>query len=100
MKPASGDDQNESSSVAWPSVLQIASSDEFEQSFAVAQLAVKLWENKMARLNSKPLEKENVKDKGPAKFLAAAWELIQSAREHVLRPQSDAEYLVAHGWEP
>ena len=96
MKPESGDDQNEWSYVAWPSVLQIASRDEFEQSFAVAQLAVKLWENKMARLNSKPFEKENVKDKGPAEFLAAAWKLIQRAREHVLGPQSDAEYLAAH----
>ena len=49
MKAESADGQNESTDVPWPSVLQIASSDEFEQSFAVAQLAVKLWENKMAR---------------------------------------------------
>ena len=33
----------------WPSVLKIAN-DEFQQSVAVAQLAVKLWENKIARV--------------------------------------------------
>ena len=97
MKAESADGQNEPTENPWPSVLQIASSDEFEQSFAVAQLALKLWENKMARLNSKPLEKENVKDKGPAEFLAAAWELIESAGRQVLRPQTSAEYLAEHG---
>ena len=96
MKPASGDDQNESSTVAWPSVLKI-DTDEFGQCLAVARVAVTLWENKVAKLNSKPLEKENVKDKGPAEFLAEAWELIQSARKHVSRPQTNAEYLAVHG---
>jgi hypothetical protein len=48
MEPASGDDQNESTETPWPRVLQIASSDEFEQGLAVAQLAVKLWELKKA----------------------------------------------------
>ena len=37
-----------------------------------------------------------MKDKGPEEFLAEAWKLIQSAREHVLRPQTHAEYLAAH----
>jgi hypothetical protein len=36
MKPASTDGQNESAEKPWPSVLEIASSDEFQQSFAVA----------------------------------------------------------------
>ena len=74
------------------SVLQMGR-DEFEQSLAVAQLAVKLCDLKTA--NSKvPLEKENP---DPEKYLADAWKLIQSAREHVSRAQTDAEYLAAHG---
>jgi hypothetical protein len=78
----------------WPSVLKIAN-DEVQQCVAVAQLAVKLWENKIARVQG-PLEKDKVRDEGPQKFLEEAWELIQSAREHVLRAQTDAEYLAAH----
>jgi hypothetical protein len=82
--------------MSWPSVLQIASSDEFQQSFAVAQLAVKLCELKKAATKV-PLEKDNL---DPKKFLAQAWKLIQSAHEHVLRPQTGVEYMAAHGWEP
>ena len=67
--------------------------DEFEQSLAVAQLAVKLCDLKTATSKA-PLEKENP---DPEKYLADAWKLIQSAREHVSRPQTDAEYLVARG---
>jgi hypothetical protein len=93
MKPGSGDDENESTEMPWPRVLRIASSDEFRQSFAVAQLAVKLCTLKKAE-SKVPLERENLT---PGNFLAAAWELIQSAREHVSRPQTNAEYLVAHG---
>jgi hypothetical protein len=79
----------------WPSVLKIAN-DEFQQSVAVGQLAVKLWENKIARVQG-PLEKDKVRDEGPQKFLEEAWKLIQSARELVSRPQTHEEYLVAHG---
>jgi hypothetical protein len=79
----------------WPSVLKIAN-DEFQQSVAVARLAVKLWENKIARVQV-PLEKDKVRDEGPQKFLEEAWKLIQRAREHVLREQTDADYLAAHG---
>jgi hypothetical protein len=93
MKPASADGQNESTEKPWPSGLEIASSDEFQQSFAVAQLAVKLCELEKAELKDKPLEKANA---SPEKFLEEAWKLIQSAREHVSRPQSNAEYLEAH----
>jgi hypothetical protein len=79
----------------WPSVLKIAN-DEFQQSVAVAQLAVKLWENKIARVQG-PLEKDKVRDEGPQTFLEEAWKLVQSSREHVLREQTDADYLAAHG---
>jgi hypothetical protein len=73
-------------------VPKIANADEFQQSFAIAQLAVRLCE--LRRMTSKiPLEKENL---DPKKFLEQAWELIQSARERVLRPQTNAEYLIAH----
>jgi hypothetical protein len=92
MKPASSNSQNESTETLWPNVLQIASSDEFQQSFAVAQLAVKLCALKKAE-SKVPIEKENL---DPKEFLAEAWELIQSAREHVLREQTNAEYLMQH----
>src|SRR5262245_2671027 len=96
MKNASTDSQrNGATEAAWPRMPKIAGA-EFEQSVAVAQLALKLWEDKIARLNSKPLEKENVKDKGPKEFLGEAWELIQGAREHVLREQTNAEYFAEH----
>ena len=93
MRSTPGNGANELSE--WPSVLKIAN-DEFQQSVAVAQLAVKLWENKIARVQG-PLEKDKVRDEGPQKFLEEAWKLIQSAREHVLREQTDADYLAAHG---
>jgi hypothetical protein len=93
MKIAATDNQkNGATDAPWPSVLEIASSDEFQQSFAVAQLAVKLCEKKRAELKT-DLQKESII---PEKFLKEAWELIQSAREHVLRAQTDAEYLAAH----
>jgi hypothetical protein len=86
-------EQNGSTETGWPTVLRIAKGDEFQQSFAVAQLAVKLCEIKMA--NSKaPLEKENL---DPKNFLKEAWNLIESAREHVARPQTEIEYLVEQG---
>jgi hypothetical protein len=40
----------------------------------------------------KSIEKADPKD-----FLADAWELIESAREHVMRPQTDLEYLIEQG---
>jgi hypothetical protein len=94
MKIAATDNQkNGATDAPWPSVLEIASSDEFQQSFAVAQLAVKLCEKKRAELKT-DLQKESII---PEKFLKEAWELIQSARELVSRPQTHKEYLVAHG---
>jgi hypothetical protein len=76
----------------WPTTLNLAP-DEFQQCLAVAQLAVELCELKKA--NTKvPLEKENL---NPEKFIIEAWKLIQSARDHVLRAQTDTEYLVSHG---
>jgi hypothetical protein len=91
MKPASRNNQNETRT-EWPRVLRM-SCDEFEQSCAVAQLAVRLCELRKVTSNI-PLEK---KDVDPKNFLEQAWDLIQSAREHVSRPETDAEYLVAHG---
>ena len=85
--PASADNQNESTEK--PKIAKL----EFQQSFAVAQLAVKLCTLKKAESKA-PLERESLT---PGNFLAAAWELIQSARKHVSRPQTDAEYLAAHG---
>jgi hypothetical protein len=92
MKPTLADGQNESAGTPWPSVPKI-DHDEFQQSNAVAQLAVRLCELK--KVTSKiPLEKENL---DPEKFLEEAWELIEKAREHVLRQQTGAEYLAQHG---
>jgi hypothetical protein len=50
---ASADGGNESGEKSWPRVLQIASSEEFQQSFAVAQLAVKLCELQKRELQNK-----------------------------------------------
>ena len=50
MKAESADGQNESTEAPWPGVLRMER-DEFEQSLAVAQLAVKLCDLKTA--NSK-----------------------------------------------
>jgi hypothetical protein len=89
VKPASADGQNESTEKPWPSVLEIASSDEFQQSFAVAQLAVKLCEMEKVAPAALMLN--------PDEYLGKAWELIKKAREHVARSQTGAEYLAAHG---
>ena len=85
-------EQNKSTKTQWPTVLRMPG-DEFQQSFAVAQLAVKLWEIKMAK-SKVPLEKENL---DPKDFLEEAWNLIASAGEHVVRPQTTVEYIVEHG---
>lgn len=89
-EPQKADGEKESE---WPSELRIGSGEEFRQSLAVAQVAVKLCELKIAQ-SRVPLEKENFT---PEKFLVEAWELIQSARERVLRPQTNKEDLSAHG---
>ena len=89
MKPTKIDGQNGLLEPTWPNLLQIPS-HEFEQSYAVAQLAARLCDIKIAQ-SKVPLEKENA---DPKNFLPKAWELIQSAREHVLRPQTDEEFLV------
>jgi hypothetical protein len=91
MKASSADGESEPRETPWPSVLKIPA-DEFQQSYAIAQLAVKLCQLKMEKLTA-PLEKQNL---DPETFLAKAWKLIQNARDHVLRPQTNAEYLVAH----
>jgi hypothetical protein len=66
-------------------------SEEFKQSVAITQLAVKLCE--LERANPKvPLEKENL---DPGKFLGEAWKLIEKAHEHVLRPQTEVESFSA-----
>jgi len=97
MKTTGADNQNGSTEAQWPSVPKI-DNDEFQQSVAVAQLAVKLWEIKIAKLNLSPLEKQKLRDNPDlTQCLGEAWELVQKAREHVLEPQSNAEYLVAHG---
>jgi hypothetical protein len=90
MKRESADHQNESTESPWPKVLRITG-EEFQQSLAVAQLAVKLCELK-AHQSKIPVEKENL---DPEKFLNEAWELINRAREQVLRPMTETEYLVA-----
>jgi hypothetical protein len=89
MKPTSADSQNESRVTPWPSVLRIIS-EEFKQSVAVAQLAVKLCELKVQQ-SKIPLERQNL---DPNKFVPDAWDLIQNAREHVFRPKTDVEHLV------
>ena len=53
MKPTSGDEENESRETQWPSVPKIASADEFWQSVAVAELAVKLCELQKRELQNK-----------------------------------------------
>jgi len=92
MKPT--DSQNESGS-APRSGLRVpkVSGEAFQQSFAVAQLAVKLCELKRAGLKTELLKEAET----PEKFLEEAWKLIESAREHVLRPATNAEYVAAAG---
>ena len=81
MKSASGDNQNETRA-DWPRVFKIASTDEFQQSLGVAQLAVKLCELKAASSNVSLGEE----DRDPQNFLTEAWKLIEAAREHGSRP--------------
>jgi hypothetical protein len=92
MKRTSGGGENESAETQWPRVAKIAG-EEFQQSYAVAQLAAKLCELKKASPRI-PAEKENL---DPAKFFDEAWKLIESARDRVLREQTEAEYLAARG---
>jgi hypothetical protein len=126
MKSTSGDSQNESRETPQcPRVLRIAE-DEFQQSVAVAQLAVKLCQLKKAELQKlwdaedkryhhsiQAAVTENEKNKvmtereeqmkgritqfDPTGFLKEASELIHRAREQVLRPQTAAEYLAEQG---
>jgi hypothetical protein len=83
--------QNELTDSGWPSVLRIAPG-KFPQRSAVAQLAAKLWEIEMVKPKSSlsPLEKEKLR---PKDFLKEAWDLITSAREYVVRPQTTVEYI-------
>ncbi len=124
MKPSSADKQTQSAE--WPRTLR-NTGDEFQQSFAVAQLAVRLcvlkkeqrqkqWEAEDKKYSTEysntvgfqagkdRLHQERVEQMGrrmeqlePSAFLGEAWTLIQSAREHVSRPQSVTEYLVEQG---
>jgi hypothetical protein len=125
MKTESADGQNESTEAPWPCVPKIVGT-EFEQSVAVAQLAVKLCELQKRELQNKweaedkkygyeiqravkESEKERVYGErkrqmesriatlAPESFLPTAWQLIEKAGEHVLRAQTDAEYLAARG---
>ena len=72
-EPQKRDGEKESAGVEWPSVLRIGSSEDFQQSLAVARLAVKLWQESKTS-NVKSIEKASPKD-----FLADAWELIEGA---------------------
>src|SRR5438477_9077783 len=90
--PTTDNQKNGAPGALWPSVLKI-DNDEFRQSYAVAQLAVKLSELEMAK-QSTALLKQNL---DPAEFLDKAWKLIESARDRVLREQTGVEYLVSHG---
>jgi hypothetical protein len=85
------DGENESKETQWQNVPNIAG-EVFQQSVAVAQLAVKLCELDMAK-QSTALLKQNL---DPAKFLDPAWELIKGARDRVSREQTNLEYLVLH----
>lgn len=109
----------------WPQILQIGG-DELQQSFAVATLAVqlcglqceqlsKLWAedetHKRALLKATHVPDEQarvwnqrekqlrarVKSLDPTAFLPAAWRLIREAREQVMRPQTNVEYLAERG---
>lgn len=126
MKPTTGDGENESRETQWPSVPKIASADEFRQCLAVARLAVKLCELQKRELQNKweaedkkyahdiqtavtESEKKRVNEErnkqmdlriatlDPEGFLSRAWQLIESAGEHVSRPQTNAEYLEEKG---
>jgi hypothetical protein len=90
MKIAGADNQNGSTEPQRPGVPKI-DSNQFQPSFAVAQLAVKLCELKKAQ-STIPLEKENLE---PKDFLKEAWELIQRAGEHML---PDWSHEAAERW--
>jgi len=87
-------EKNGATKPPWPTVLKIDNGEEFQQSLAIAELAVRLCELKLANPKTLPIEKEVL---DPNKFLEQAWELIQSARQQVLRPQTNAKYLAEHG---
>jgi len=125
MKTPGPDNQN-GSTEQWPKVLKIAP-EQFQQSFAVAQLAIRLcglkkddlqkqWDVEDKIYNQRrnravtDAEKEQLNKereeqmKGRMKtldaeaFLAEAWDLIESARvNHVLRPQTGLEYMIEQG---
>ena len=92
MKPISADGQNKSTQMQWQRVPKIAS-EAFQQSYAVAQLAVKLCELERANPTVKQQDKCSLR---PEKFLEEAWELVDKARDRV-RSETDDEYLARHG---
>lgn len=123
MTVESADGQNESA--PRPCVPKIGGT-EFEQIIAVAQMAVKLCELQKRELQNKweaedknythdlqtavtEPEKKRVNEErnrqmesriatlDPEGFLPRAWQLIGKARQHVVRAQTDEEYLVALG---
>ena len=94
MKLESADKPNGSADTVSPTVLKIDNGEEFRQSLAVAELAVRLCQLKIANPKTAPIQKENL---DPKEFLEQAWKLIQGARQQVLRPQTDAEYLAERG---
>jgi len=77
--------------VQWPSVLRIGSSEDFQQSLAVAQLAFQLWQES---------ETSNVKliEKASPKGLSGGCVGVDWGRYAcVVRPQSNKEYLAFEG---
>ncbi len=91
MKPT--DSQNESGEAPASRVPKLPG-EEFHQSIAVAQLAVKLCELKKIELKW-PSERAAAR---PEKFLEEAWRLIRRASEHVLRPATVMEIMTAGRW--
>ncbi len=110
----------------WPRMLRLAS-DELAAANYVAQLAVQLcalkkeaqlenwksqskdYENQRNKLSGLPDQQERLDKKrgeqtaeylrllNAAGYLAEAWDLLENARTAATRPQSEVEYLVAHG---
>ena len=73
MKPTAGDDHN-NIGTEWSRVLKISSRDEFEQSFAVAKLAINLCELEMSKRQTS-LQKENLASrKVSGRSMAVDWE--------------------------
>jgi hypothetical protein len=93
MKAEPADGQNRSTQMQWQRVPKIAS-EAFQQSYAVAQLALKLCELERANPTVKQQDKCSLR---PEKFLEEAWKLIDKARDRVLRSETDDEYLARHG---